>query len=114
MKTMTALEAKNAFGQFLEAAQREPVTITRNGRSVGAMFCSADLEAMAGAYLSAPMLAALREGRIAAGDALLRQAEMNRRLALAEADVAAGAVSAADARFFAALRDHVRSGHSAD
>lgn len=33
MKIMTALEAKNAFGQFLETAQREPVTITRNGRS---------------------------------------------------------------------------------
>lgn len=114
MKIMTALEAKNAFGQFLEAAQREPVTITRNGRSVGAMFCSADVEAMAGAYLSAPMLEAVSSGRITASDALLRQAEMNRRLSLAEADIAAGAVTAADARFFEGLRDRIRAGRSAD
>jgi hypothetical protein len=28
MTRMTALEAKNAFGQFLDAAQRAPVTVT--------------------------------------------------------------------------------------
>lgn len=32
MKTFTALEAKNRFGQVMEAAQREPVTVTRQGR----------------------------------------------------------------------------------
>ncbi len=32
MKTFTALEAKNRFGQVIEAAQREPVTVTRQGR----------------------------------------------------------------------------------
>ncbi|MFU8833162.1 MAG: type II toxin-antitoxin system Phd/YefM family antitoxin [Wenzhouxiangella sp.] len=32
MKTFTALEAKNRFGQVIDAAQREPVTITRQGR----------------------------------------------------------------------------------
>ena len=45
MSTMTALEAKNGFGQFLDAAQRAPVTVTKNGREVGAMFSRADLEA---------------------------------------------------------------------
>ncbi len=35
MTTMTALEAKNAFGQFLDAVQRSPVTVTKNGREVG-------------------------------------------------------------------------------
>ena len=32
MKSMTALEAKNRFGEVMEAAQRQPVSITRNGR----------------------------------------------------------------------------------
>ena len=32
MKSVTALEAKNRFGEVLEAAQRQPVSITRNGR----------------------------------------------------------------------------------
>ncbi len=32
MKTITALDAKNRFGEVMEAAQRQPVSITRNGR----------------------------------------------------------------------------------
>ncbi len=32
MKSVTGLEAKNGFGAVLEAAQRQPVSITRNGR----------------------------------------------------------------------------------
>ncbi len=32
MKTFTALEAKNRLGQVIDAAQREPVTVTRQGR----------------------------------------------------------------------------------
>jgi prevent-host-death family protein len=32
MKSVTALEARNRFGEVLEAAQRQPVSITRNGR----------------------------------------------------------------------------------
>jgi len=32
MKTVTALDAKNRLGEVLEAAQRHPVSITRNGR----------------------------------------------------------------------------------
>lgn len=33
MKTYTALDAKNRFGQLLDAAQREPVTVTKQGRA---------------------------------------------------------------------------------
>ena len=108
MTTMTALEAKNAFGQFLDAAQRAPVTVTKNGRVVGAMFSQADLEAMGRAYLSEPVQIALETGEIGLSDALLRQAEMNRRLELAEADVAAGRVHVADAAFFDGMRDEIR------
>jgi len=32
MKTYSALDAKNRFGELIEAAQRQPVGITRNGR----------------------------------------------------------------------------------
>lgn len=107
MKTITALEAKNSFGQFLDAAAREPVTVTKNGRSVGAMFSMQDLDAMARAYLSAPMLQGVAEGRIAVTDALIRQAAMDARLAQAEEDVAQGRTAAA-ADVMARLRGHLR------
>ena len=32
MKTITALEAKNRFGQLMDAAQSQPVTVTKQGR----------------------------------------------------------------------------------
>lgn len=32
MQTMPALEAKNHFGQLIEAAQRQPVVVTKQGR----------------------------------------------------------------------------------
>jgi prevent-host-death family protein len=32
MQTVTALEAKNRFGELLDKAQREPVTVTKQGR----------------------------------------------------------------------------------
>ncbi len=37
MKSVTALEAKNRFGEVLEAAQRQPISITRNGRPLVVM-----------------------------------------------------------------------------
>ncbi len=37
MKVMTAREAKNRFGEFLDASRREPVVITKNNRPVGIM-----------------------------------------------------------------------------
>ena len=109
MPTMTALQAKNAFGQFLDAAQRAPVEVTKNGRVVGAMFSQVDLQAMAAAYLSAPVREGLAAGEVSLSEALLRQAEMNRRLEAAEADVAAGRVHVADAAFFEGIREHIRS-----
>lgn len=107
MKTITALEAKNAFGQFLDAAAREPVTVTKNGRSVGAMFSMQDLDAMAKAYLSPVMQQGVAEGRIAVTDALIRQASMDARLALAEGDVAEGRTAIAS-DVMARLRGRIR------
>ena len=37
MDDINAREAKNRFGQLLDAAQRAPVRVTRNGRAVTVM-----------------------------------------------------------------------------
>lgn len=42
MITLTSVEAQNRFGQLLDAAQREPVTITRRGRAVAMMVAPQD------------------------------------------------------------------------
>jgi prevent-host-death family protein len=42
MKTMTARDAKNHFGEFLDAARREPVIVTKNDRPVGIMISIED------------------------------------------------------------------------
>lgn len=44
MKTMTAAEAKNRFGEFLDTARREPVVVTKNRRPVGVFLSLEDLE----------------------------------------------------------------------
>ena len=43
MKVMTARDAKNHFGEFLDAARREPVVVTRNDRPVGIMISVEDV-----------------------------------------------------------------------
>ena len=42
MRTMAALEAKNRFGELLDAAQREPVTIEKHGRPVAVVLSAED------------------------------------------------------------------------
>ena len=108
MTTMTALEAKNGFGQFLDAAQRSPVTVTKNGREVGAMFSKADLEAMAEWFLMEPLREEIASGTLTISAALLKQVQINRGLEEAEEDVAAGRVVPADDAFFERLREHIR------
>jgi len=44
MKTLTSVEAQNRFGELLDAAQREPVTITRRGRTVAVLLSAEDME----------------------------------------------------------------------
>lgn len=46
MKTISAKEAKNAFGNFLDAAQREPVMITKRDRPIGIFFSMHDIESL--------------------------------------------------------------------
>lgn len=42
MKIMSARDAKNRFGEFLDAARREPVVVTKNDRPVGIMISIED------------------------------------------------------------------------
>ena len=66
MSVFTAKEAKNRFGQLLDAAQREPVTITKNGRAVAMMLSASD------------------EGMIAAVERFLEERYWGERVAEAE------------------------------
>ena len=52
MQTFSANEAKVNFGAFLDAAQREPVRVTRRDRVVGVMVSAQDYEAMRAFYSS--------------------------------------------------------------
>ena len=44
MKTMSSVQAQNNFGELLDTAQREPVTITRRGRTVAFLVSPQDME----------------------------------------------------------------------
>ena len=46
MKTMSSREAQNAFSNFLDAAQREPVMLTRGNLPVGVMVSMNNLPAL--------------------------------------------------------------------
>lgn len=43
MMTVTAVEAQSRFGELLDRAQREPVAVTRHGRTVAFVISAADL-----------------------------------------------------------------------
>lgn len=44
MRTVTSVEAQNRFGELLDSAQREPVTITRRGRPVAFVLSPEDMK----------------------------------------------------------------------
>ena len=108
MKTMSALEAKNAFGRFLDTAQREPVALTKNRRLVAALFSMEDISAMAEAYLSEPLQEQVVAGEIGVTTALIRQARMNERVSQSRAEVAEDKTLTLDNSYFDSLRAHVR------
>lgn len=65
MKTITAAEAKNGFGKFLDMARREPVVATKNNRPVG-IFLS--IEDAADTIWAEEALKAHREAHLSAYD----------------------------------------------
>lgn len=46
MISVTSVEAQNRFGQLLDTAQREPVTVTRHGRPAAFIVSPQDMEAL--------------------------------------------------------------------
>jgi prevent-host-death family protein len=44
MITVTSVEAQNRFGQLLDTVQREPVTITRHGRTAAFIVSPKDMQ----------------------------------------------------------------------
>lgn len=44
MKTITAVEARNRFGQLLDTAQKQPVTVTKKGRPIVVVMSAQDYE----------------------------------------------------------------------
>lgn len=48
VRKITAIDAKNRFGQLLETAQREPVTVTKQGRPAAVLLSVEDYERMCG------------------------------------------------------------------
>lgn len=44
MRKVAALDAKNRFGELLNAAQREPVTIEKHGKPVAVVLSPADYQ----------------------------------------------------------------------
>ena len=49
MKEISAREAKNRFGQLLDAAQAAPVRVTKKGRPVGVLMSMQQYERLRGA-----------------------------------------------------------------
>jgi antitoxin Phd len=49
MITKTSAEAQNQFGQLLDTVQREPVAITRHGRTAAFMISPRDMEELVSA-----------------------------------------------------------------
>jgi antitoxin Phd len=44
MITVTSMDAQNRFGQLLDSVQREPVTITRHGRTAAFIISPRDMK----------------------------------------------------------------------
>lgn len=73
MRTITAYEAKNRFGQLLEAAQREPVAVTKQGRPVSVVLSVEDYERMRGHTNNRLLRAMERLSKTAAQRGLTRE-----------------------------------------
>lgn len=104
MKTMCAVEAKNSFGQFLEAAHREPVAVTKNNREIAAMFSMEDVQALADAFLAEPVKEEVATGKLNVIEALMTQIELNKRLEANRAAISEGSGVVADGAYFDQLR----------
>ncbi len=70
MQTLTANEAKVHFGEFIDKAQREPVKVTRRGRTVGIMVSEEEYESMRQFYANRLLHSLDKSGKEAANKGL--------------------------------------------
>lgn len=66
MQVFTANEAKTHFGAFIDKAQREPVRVTRRGRTIGIMVSEAEYESMRQFYANRLLHSLEKSGKEAA------------------------------------------------
>jgi prevent-host-death family protein len=83
MRTVTSVEAQNRFGELLDNAQREPVTITRRGRPVAFVLSPADMRELMDIRQKREKNVADFQAFFSASDALLKPAAKE----LTDADV---------------------------
>ena len=95
MKAMTAADAKNSFGTFLDAVQHEPVIVTKKNRPVGVMLSMQDVKTLFGDNEDS-VVRALEEARI------------DRKLEIARQQVNDGLGVVADGAFFEGMREEIR------
>jgi len=74
MITVTSVEAQNRFGQLLDTVQREPVTITRHGRTAAFIVSPQDMEELRDARRKQGAALAEFEAYFAKADATLTPA----------------------------------------
>jgi len=77
---MTAFDAKNSFGVFLDTVRCEPVTVTKNGREVAAIFSMEALQDLANVFLAEPIKQDVENGALEVAEALMVQIKINKRL----------------------------------
>ncbi len=97
---MTALDAENSFGVFLDTVRREPVTVTKNGREVAVMFSMEDLHGLADAFLAAPVKQDVENGTLGVPEALMVQMKISKRLEEGRLGIAQGQGIEANAAYF--------------
>ena len=83
MTALAATEAKNHFGRLLDSAQREPVTIEKQGRPVAVLLSKYEYDRIQ---------AELQEHRSEAETAFLMRGENGKRLAASVAQIESGDV----------------------
>jgi prevent-host-death family protein len=72
--TLTSTEAQNRFGEMLDAAQREPVTITRRGRPLAFIISPEELKKLFASQTE-------RDNAVAAYEAYLQRVQQKPNLA---------------------------------
>ena len=73
MQVLTANQAKTHFGEFIDKAQKEPIKVTRRGRTVGVMVSEEEYEAMQQFYANRLLHSLDKAGREASEKGLTEE-----------------------------------------